>query len=202
MSSERLPRLIAITDRTRFTTLDHALTHYSALAHAGLPAIQLREKDLDARELLPLAQALRQRCPSTTRLFVNGHLDIARALHLDLHLPQDDPALPHARSALHNDALLSVSAHSLEAARAAQRAGADLLLFSPVFSPSYAPHTPGVGLEALERVAGAVSVPVWALGGVTPERTPACLEAGAYGIAAIGAWMEPGALARFGEHTC
>ncbi len=72
--------------------------------------------------------------------------------------------------------------------RAAEAAGADFVTFGPVYAtPSKLPHGEPTGLAALEAAARASALPVFALGGVTPARARQCLEAGAYGVAAISA---------------
>ena len=86
--------------------------------------------------------------------------------------------------------LLGRSVHSVEAARQAAREGADYLLFGPVFPTASHPGRPATGLAALREVAGAVEVPVLAIGGVDAERARACREAGAAGFAAIGYFQQ------------
>ena len=84
------------------------------------------------------------------------------------------------------DFLVGVSCHSLEAAKAAERGGADYLLFGPVFAtPSKAAYGAPQGLERLAEVCRAVALPVLAIGGITLENAAACFSAGASGIAAI-----------------
>jgi len=59
------------------------------------------------------------------------------------------------------------------------------VVFTPVYpSPSSEGH-PGLGLTMLEEVAHSIEIPVFAMGGLTPERVAACMEAGAYGVGAL-----------------
>lgn len=87
-----------------------------------------------------------------------------------------------------------VSAHSLEEALEAERAGAEYMTFSPLFPTSSKPGHPGAGLDALRRVCGAVGVPVFALGGIDARSARLCLDAGAHGIASISLFMAPDAV--------
>ncbi|HEX5000139.1 MAG TPA: thiamine phosphate synthase [Terriglobia bacterium] len=147
----------------------------------GVDFIQIREKDLSARELLELAVRARSRAEgSRARVLVNGRLDIALAADLDgVHLPANGLPPPRVRPFVRT---LGVSTHSVEEAIAAQQAGADFVFFGPIF------ETPGkspVGISALRAVTAVVRIPVLAIGGITIANTPEVLAAGAAGIAAI-----------------
>jgi thiamine-phosphate pyrophosphorylase len=87
--------------------------------------------------------------------------------------------------------LIGASTHSADTVGAAHRAGADFVTFGPVFaSKSKRAYGREQGLEALRVACSTGAIPVFAIGGVTPERARACLDAGAHGVAAIGAVME------------
>lgn len=77
------------------------------------------------------------------------------------------------------------STHSVQEALLAEKMGADYLTLSPLFPTASKPGATGGGLELLREVCAAVSVPVFALGGVTLQNAHHCIEAGAYGIAGI-----------------
>ena len=141
------PLLCAVTDRHSLAG-PSALSEYVALAvAAGFDWIQIREKDMSARELLAVvrdaakAAAARE---NATRIIVNDRLDVAIASGAGgVHL--GEASLPVAavnawrREAvtlknLPRDFLIGASCHSMEAARAAERDGADYIIFGPVFS--------------------------------------------------------------------
>ena len=185
-------RLYLVTDRTR--TGGRPLPEVvEAAVRGGVDAVQLREKDLPAGALFELARELRRRCTRHgVRLLINDRIDVALAVGADgVHLPVDSFAAGDARALVGPGRLIGVSTHSLEQAQRASAAGADFVVFGPVFAtPSKRPFGPPLGLEALARAAGAVSVPVFAIGGVTAERADAVYRHGAHGIAAIAAVLE------------
>ncbi|HEY3417433.1 MAG TPA: thiamine phosphate synthase [Armatimonadota bacterium] len=185
-------RLYLITDRTR-TRGRALLSALQEAAHAGVTAMQLREKDLTPRELYALAEeARRALAPLGARLLINDRADIACAAKLaGVHLTTTSLSPAAARCCLPDDALVGVSTHTLAEARFAETSGADFITFGPVFfTLSNAAYGEPRGLDQLREICQAVTLPVFALGGITPERVPACLDAGAHGIAAIGALLD------------
>lgn len=161
-------------------------------AAAGVDWIQIREKDLEARLLLELASfAVTETRATAVRVLVNDRLDVAIAaatagVHLgESSLPVEIVA-KWRRSVRGNDFMIGVSCHSLDSARAAVRAGANYIIFGPVFAtPSKVVFGPPQGIEQLREVCASVEIPVLAIGGVSLETAHSCLEAGAAGIAAI-----------------
>lgn len=157
---------------------------------ADLDLIQLRERDLDARALVRLARDLvERRGARPVRLLVNDRADVALAANADgVHLRADGPAVPDVRALSRTRWVVGRSVHTLDEIRA--HATADYLLFGTVFpggSKGDAARTQG--LDALKRAAAASTVPLLAIGGITPERSAAVVAAGAAGVAAIGAFL-------------
>jgi len=181
--------LYLVTDRSAplATSLQDAVE--SCLA-AGLKAVQLREKDLAVRDLLGLAHTLRD---STRRhgakLLINDRADVALAVGAD-GVQRAGTSLPVSalRAISPSGFLIGASVHAVDEASAAESAGADFLLFGPVYdTPSKRQYGPPQGLAALEQVSSAVGIPVFGVGGVTPDRVSEVLRTGAAGVAVIGA---------------
>jgi thiamine-phosphate pyrophosphorylase len=203
------PLLCYVTDRRALPEVGSsqplaALTRrIEEVVAAGIDWVQIREKDLPAadlasltRQCLKIAAKLSAKRSKATRILVNDRLDVAIAERADgVHLGEKSLPVAEAKrlvkSALRNQDidpsfLVGVSCHSIEAATAAPRCGADYIFFGPVFStPSKAAYGEPQGLTKLAEVCRALSIPVLAIGGITPENASSCLQAGAAGLAAI-----------------
>lgn len=156
-----------------------AVARYVVAQKVGM--IQVREKDLEARDLLDLVRAVMEIARgSSTKVLVNDRLDVALAADADgVHLPANGLPIASVRPLIR---LLGVSTHGLDDVRNAETAGADFVVFGPVFD------TPGktpVGVNRLRAVAAATKLPVLAIGGIHPDNIAQVLEAGAAGIAGI-----------------
>jgi thiamine-phosphate pyrophosphorylase len=154
-----------------------------------IPIFQIREKLLSARVLYELtSQAVEITRGSETRVLVNDRADIARAAGADgVHLTSQSLPANVVREMFGPDFVIGVSTHSLDEARAAQLAGADFVVFGPIFeTESKRAYGEPQGLEKLAEVAVELQpLPVIAIGGITPENGAHCLVNGASGVAAI-----------------
>jgi thiamine-phosphate pyrophosphorylase len=180
-------QLCYITDRKALKP-GALLPRIEAAMRAGVDLLQIREKDLPARELITIVRsAVEAARGRSTRIVVNDRLDVALGLGAaGVHLGTQSLPAPIVREIVSPRFLVGVSCHSLEEALAAAAARADYILLGPIFeTPSKLAYGPPLGLAKLREVAAQVSVPILALGGVTVERARACLEAGAAGVAGI-----------------
>lgn len=177
-------RIYLITDRRAISDLPGAVAAALSVLPIGTAAVQLREKDLPPAELLELARTLLPLCKSAKApLLVNTRLEVVKAARADgVHLPVDGPSVAEARDQLGPGALIGRSCHSPEEVGRAALDGADFAVFGPVW------QTPGKkpqGMTALHEATKAASLPVLAIGGVTPPRAKRAVNAGAYGVACI-----------------
>lgn len=163
------------------------------MSRGGAQVIQLREKQKEAREFFEEAEAaLRIARARGVRLIINDRADIARVLGADgVHLGQDDLPPEAARSLLGERAIIGFSTHNVEQAIAASRLPVDYLAIGPIFATSSKENpNPVVGLDGLRRVRAALpSMPLVAIGGITPQNAPETLAAGANSLAVIGALL-------------
>lgn len=186
--------LLVITDRKSAGESDLEQTATAAF-RGGCRWIMVREKDLDTLALIPIAaRVVAAAQPTGARVLINGDVDAALAVDAHgVHLPQSEPvnhSVAAARYKMTGIRMIGVSAHSPAEARAAEEAGADYITLSPIFETASKPgYGPALGTEALRAIAVAVSIPVLALGGVSPANAGACMAAGAAGIAVMGSVM-------------
>ena len=188
---KELPRLYAITDRKKYGK--NFLKTLEKVLKKGVRMVQLREKDLKGKELYELAKVVRElTLDHGALLFINERFDVAVAVGADgVHLPEKSFP-PGVVKKLFPELIVGFSAHSLQVAKRAQEEGADFITFGPVFRTSSHPEVEPLGIEELRRVSSEVSLPVYALGGVTPERIELCYKNGAYGVAGITMFLQDG----------
>ena len=155
--------------------------------------VQLREKDLSARELSQLVRRVMEMPnPHSAKILVNTRVDVALAAGAaGVHLPAESIAASEWRTITPAEFLIGVSCHSLSDVLLAESEGADYVFFGPVFAPlSKTSDLEPRGLEELRRVSRTVRIPVLALGGISWGNAEACVEAGAAGVAGIAMFRD------------
>jgi thiamine-phosphate diphosphorylase len=193
-------RLCLVTDRRRLApggaspdlTRRCLVEQARHAVSAGIDLIQLRERDLDAADLFSLAADLLRITRGTpTRLVINDRLDVALACGADgVHLRAGSMPAAAARRLAPASFLIGRSVHSVAEAVAA--AGADYLIAGTVFpTVSKEADAATIGVEGLQAIVRAASVPILAIGGITYERAGLVARTGAAGIAAIGLFLGP-----------
>ena len=195
-------RLIVITDRALAAPRPIRDVVAAALV-GGAPAIQLRDKEASARDLLAAARGLRELTRRhSALLFVNDRLDVALAAHADgTHLGPDDLPIAAARAIAPPGFLIGCSADDPADAARAEAEGADYIGCGAVFATATkdeAAHE-RIGTARLDQVARAVSIPVVAIGGIDAANVAQVARTRAAGVAVVRALMraaEPGEEAR------
>lgn len=181
-----LGRLYAITPDRSPGEIEELVEAWLA---AGVRTIQLRHTGLGRAERFELATRLVERAhDAAASLIVNDELDIALAAGADgVHLGPDDLRVAAARRAGGAEIVIGASAATPEAARQAETEGADYLGSGPAFATSNKTTKPVIGPAGIAAVAAAVSIPVFAIGGITPERVGDLRAAGIERVAVIAA---------------
>lgn len=152
--------------------------------------IQVREKDLAAREVLKIVRGVNQEAERKhVEVYINARFDLAVAALADgVHLPSEGLSVADVRRAAPASMKIGVSTHTMEEARAAEGSGADFITFGPIFeTPSKKRYGSPLGLESLRRVLAAVRVPVFALGGIHAGNVERVMEMPVSGIGMISA---------------
>ena len=188
----------SVAERTNLlsTRLHGLLVQTKRLSAAGVDYIQLREKDLDAGQLLRLAEEMLLLLRgSATKLLINSRVDVAVAgnasgVHLTSHPDELTPKQVRTIFAITSgpEPIISVSCHTLEDVKSARDYAADIILFGPVFEKRVRDEVlvAGIGIAALDEACRAAgSIPVLALGGSDETNSHLCLESGAAGVASI-----------------
>lgn len=213
MKPEKNPKFIyLISNRQAFrqsaeasegVTVRRQIEAIGLAASAGCDLIQIREKDLPAREMLALTRmAIEVARPHGARVLVNDRLDVALAANADgVHLTATSLSAAEARAITDGlgrpEFMIGVSTHSLEEAEAAQSQGADFIVSGPVFDTlSKRAFGEPMGIARFSEICSRIRIPVLALGGITPQNFRQPLEAGAAGIAGIGLFTDPATIER------
>jgi thiamine-phosphate pyrophosphorylase len=179
--------LCLVTDRTQTRGRDLVAVVAECLA-AGLPAVQVREKDLGAADLVFICRRLVGPARDVrAMLVVNDRVDVALAVGADaVQRTHTSLAVDDIRAVAGRRLRIGVSVHSLEEAVDAELKGADWVTYGPVYdTPSKRRYGAPQGLERLATVARGLRIPVVAIGGIIPERVKDVRAAGAHGVAAI-----------------
>jgi len=181
-------RLLLISDRKLCTGKTIEETASMAFA-AGVKAIQLREKDLSSSKLLNLAKKLRKSSQKhSASLIINDRLDIALLSGADgVHSPEKGILAKDVKR-INKNLIVGKSVHSVISAIEAEKNGYDYIIAGPVFrTSSKIKYGKPLGIKLFKTICHSVNLPVFAVGGINPERAKKCVKAGAHGVAVIGA---------------
>lgn len=176
-------KLIAITNSSLNSNLVKKVTE---ACKAGVNAVQLREKNISGRKLLDLSKKLRIITKKyNAKLIINDRYDIAVLSKADgLHSPENGIVPGQVNRS--EGFVIGRSVHSLKSAVETETEGFDYLIFGPIYqTPSKVKFGKPQGIGRLQEICGTVKIPVFAVGGINPERAKKCIEAGAHGVAVV-----------------
>lgn len=182
-------RLWLVTDRRQVRDGD-LVAVLGACLDAGLPAIQVREKDLGAGDLATLCRSVVAIArPRGALVSVNDRVDVALAVGADaVQRTSTSLSIEDIRAVAGRRLGVGASVHSVDAAHEAEQAGADWVVFGPVYeTPSKRRYGAPQGVQRLGETVRAVRIPVVAIGGITAGRVAEVMATGALGIAVISA---------------
>ncbi|HEY2881344.1 MAG TPA: thiamine phosphate synthase [Pirellulales bacterium] len=163
----------------------------ASLVSSGVHLLQLRDKQLDDRQLLARAVQLRRLTRETGTLFImNDRPDLAALADADgVHVGQEELSVHEARQIVGPRSLIGVSTHTIEQARQAVLDGANYIGVGPTFPSTTKSFTAFTGLDFIRAVSAEISLPAFAIGGITHENVPQVISAGLRRIAVTGAVM-------------
>ena len=185
---KRLAGLYVIIDGQWLKGRSHIEVTRQAI-RGGADVIQLREKTMSKKDLLSLANEIRQVCNEQNVLFIiNDYLDVALDCKADgLHVGQTDLPVTVARQLLRPGQILGCSVNTVSEALAAKAEGADHIGVGSIFATSSKENIDIIGLDLLHQITQAVSLPIVAIGGINKDNAASVMAAGATALAVISA---------------
>lgn len=153
--------------------------------HPSIDFIHLREKSWSARKLAAVVQQLVATGVPANKIIINDRVDVAHMMncggvqlaHHSMNVSEVKKSFPHLR--------VGCSVHSVKEAINKQKQKADYLLYGHIFSTLSKRGLAPRGIGNLQKIVKATHIPVIAIGGITPERTPSVIQAGASGVAVL-----------------
>ena len=184
-----LPCVMLVTDRAVCGGIEPLVHAVEEAVAGGINVVQLREKDMHAGEFLALAQRLRRITHGKALLLINDRVDAALACDADgVHLTEDSLPVVAVRELLTGrDMLVGRSVHSVAGLDAT---GLDYIVAGPVYTTATHQGMEPAGAELIVGVVSVAGIPVVAIGGITTERVPEAMAAGASGVAVIREVLE------------
>ena len=181
-------KIICVTNR--HLAGDHLIQQIETIANSGVDGIILREKDLKESEYESLARQVKKICDDAgLPLYLHTYRDVAKRLGITrLHLPLSQ-FLQMTAEEKKEFTEIGVSTHSPEEAEKAQQAGAAYVTAGHVFATDCKKGLAPRGIFFLENVCNSVQIPVYAIGGISPENADSCIKAGASGICLMSSLM-------------
>lgn len=182
-------KLYAVTDRSWLKPGERLEKPVEELLKAGVTCVQLREKNMDDGQLLEEAGRLQELCSRyRVPLIINDRPDLAKKAGASgVHVGLSDMGIRKARELLGDGYIIGGSAHNVQEALEAQRAGADYIGCGAVFGSSTKTDATVLSYKELKAICHAVEIPVVAIGGICRQNVRSLRGSGIDGIAVISA---------------
>ncbi len=187
VTTSPLPPLYVVTDRHQTGEGKFLQTLEEIIPEQGM-MVQIRERDLGSRDLLRFAEAVHRLArPFRVPCLMNDRVDLVLAIRsAGVHLRSDSMPTREARKCLGAGALIGKSVHSAEEAFQSEQEGADFVVLGPVYeTPSKRQYGPPLGVRVIREAGRRCTIPVYAIGGMTPARVENVMAAGAAGVAVV-----------------
>ena len=183
-----MSEILCVTNRT--LCREDFLTRIARIAACHPAGIILREKDMKPEDYKELAAAVMELCdrydvPCILHSFVGAALELrADAIHLPLHILREMASEQKAQFRT-----IGASCHSVEEAEEAQRLGCTYITAGHIFETDCKKNLPGRGLDFLKAVCASVSIPVYAIGGISTDNIASVRGAGVKGACVMSGLM-------------
>lgn len=164
------------------------LSRLESISNSGVESIYLREKDLSQEEYTSLAKKVLKVC-NNCDIYIVKYIDVAKTLNCkNIHLSYKD-FLSNC-DVLGDFKNVSVSVHSVDEAITSSKMGATRLITGHIFTTDCKKNLAPRGLEYLEKVCSSVNIPVYAIGGISPNNAMQTINYGADGVCVMSSLMQ------------
>lgn len=169
------------------------------MIEGGVDVIQLRAKNFPVSKILDLAGRSHDiTAPAGVPLIVNDHPEVAAQVPVEgVHVGQDDDSIEATRQKTGRKLIVGKSTHSFDQAIAAAHEGVDYIGFGPIFATPTKPDYEPIGLENIERVHAAVTLPIFCIGGIKIDNLGQVMAAGAKRVAVVSGLLKAPDIAKY-----
>lgn len=185
-----MKKLYLVTNSDKYSEEEFLVRVESALK-GGVDILQLREKDRTDKEILDLGKKVKALCDFyEIPMLIDDKPHLAWALGVGVHLGADDMPIEMARKLLGPKALIGATAKSVEAAKIAEKEGADYLGVGAIFETKTHVKTKRTSVEILTEIKKNVEIEIYAIGGLNIDNVDILENSGVDGICVVRAIMD------------
>ena len=183
------PILCLVTNRNRTSKRDLGFIVNDAIS-GGVNMVQFRDREMKGPKKLEMAISLKDLTKDKAMFMVNGDVDLAKEVAADgIHFPEGQNSDANYQN-LKKKFIIGRSVHSFESAVKAASEGMDYLTVGTIFPSNSHPNGETSGTEIIEEISNKLSIPLIGIGGISEGNCLQVMEAGAAGVAVIGAISE------------